>query len=61
MNMTLATRVKVAARQMGFDHCLLAPTGPAPHAAFYAGWLARGSRLADRTSRIRVVMSARSR
>ncbi len=43
MNMTLATRVKIAARQLGFDHCLLAPTGPAPHAAFYAGWLARGN------------------
>jgi epoxyqueuosine reductase len=38
-----AARVKVAARELGFDHCRIAPIGPAPHAAFFADWLARGN------------------
>jgi epoxyqueuosine reductase len=40
---SIATRVKVAARELGFDHCRIAPIGPAPHATFFADWLARGN------------------
>ena len=43
MNMTLATRVKIAAQELGFDFCRIAPAGPAPHADFFAGWLERGN------------------
>jgi epoxyqueuosine reductase len=43
MDMTLTTRVKMAAQELGFDFCRIAPAGPAPHADFFASWLARGN------------------
>ena len=33
----------MAAQELGFDFCRIAPAGPAPHADFFAGWLERGN------------------
>lgn len=39
----LEAEVDRAARAAGFDLCGFAAAGPAPHAAFFAEWLARGN------------------
>ena len=40
---TLSHTIKTAAQELGFDFCRITPTGPAPHADFFDGWLARGN------------------
>ena len=37
----LAQQVKQEAARLGFDLCRIAPAGPAPHATFFADWIAR--------------------
>ena len=40
---TLSHTIKTAVQELGFDFCRITPTGPAPHADFFDGWLARGN------------------
>ncbi len=39
---TLSVSLKVKARQLGFDFCRIIKVEEAPHAAFFAGWVALG-------------------